>query len=281
MASGGFIIASNSNLVNEWIAKGGGVMLPPSPMGCGLNVMSCLGFLNRDELPTLINQQARVSPNGFMMSGMNRLVMSTIYTPTINTQYLSFEQGNRSDQVKQILDILRNQITGYNGSEQYRMLVVKLILDTHSELGHTMLIAYDTNSRQLITFDPQLCCPTNRPGRTIDTKIRRFDDFYNYLSKPNSPYKGLSCMSTSQVNTYGGKRKTRKNKKCSKTKRKNKRCKTKRKNKRGGRDLSSDNKLVNYISNFVNDGDNKQLLEKGLISLNEWYDSSKEKEIKF
>lgn len=54
MASGGFIIASNSNLVNEWIAKGGGVMLPPSPMGCGLNVMSCLGFLNRDELPTLI-----------------------------------------------------------------------------------------------------------------------------------------------------------------------------------------------------------------------------------
>ena len=277
MAYTSLVITSNSNLVNDWIAKGGGVMLPPSPMGCGLNVMSCLGFLNRDELATLINRQARESPNGYMMSGMNQLVMSTNSRLRINQQYISFEQGNRSDQVKQILDYLKSQITGYNGSGQFRFILVKLILDTPSELGHTMIIAYDTNNSQLITFDPQLCCPISRPGRRIDTKIRSFDDFYNYLSKPDSPYKGLSCM-TNPV-TAGGKRKTRKNKKCSKTKRKNKRCKTKRNNKRGGGDLSSDQKLVDSIADFVNDGDNKQLLEKGLISLNEWYDSSKE--IKF
>lgn len=51
-----FVYASFTDYVGNWIQQGGGVNVDNSMMGCGLNVLSCLGYIDRNELPRLIRE---------------------------------------------------------------------------------------------------------------------------------------------------------------------------------------------------------------------------------
>lgn len=81
-------------------------------------------------------------------------------------------------------------------AERYRYIIVKLHI--YEELGHTILVVYDSLLDNLATFDPQKCTPVN-------TTLRKFSRFMDYLSY--SSFKGISLIKT--TNQHGGTRKTR------------------------------------------------------------------------
>lgn len=172
-----FVYASFTDYVGNWIQQGGGVKVEGSMMGCGLNVLSCLGYIDRNELPRLIREQDSRETIFQPTRGMDMSSIIGILAPTTSfyPYFIPFEdEDNIEVIIYDIEDALKRP-----RAERYRYIIVKLHI--YEELGHTILVVYDSLLDNLATFDPQKCTP-------VSTTLRKFTRFMDYLSY--SSFKG-------------------------------------------------------------------------------------------
>ena len=152
-------------------------------------------------------------------------------------------------------------------------MIIKLLINSQTGLGHSILAGYSPNTNNCYTFDPQKC--NNR-----NSTVRSIEDFSKYLKKKF--YRGVYMIDIEEdMGKSGGTKRHNKSRKTKrrKTKKHNKRRKTKR---RVGGVITNKNNFAEFIFNFVKDKDrNNQLTdsEKNKLyetndSLDEWYNST-------
>ena len=290
------IFSRTNDLIDNWRRLGGGVMIRGSSMGCGLNVMSFLGYIQRDSLVDLITTQERnervrsdwdddlegmsiSTPIGMSLYNMAELINVDLTTSVGQAvEYQIFTSlweslETKEDRIDELLNYIQYNLIHSASQYPFKFLIIKMILNKDNNFGHTIIIAYNSILRQMVTFDPQ----RDSIGSGRNT-LRQFSDFKGYLMGSTN-FVGVSLIlvkpQATPATTRGGKQKTKRNK-SRKGKRKTKRHTTsgRRKNS-GGSGTSKINK--NFIWNFVNNDkmnyNDENMLKQELENLDKWYES--------
>ena len=184
------ILSYDDDLIRNWLVEGGGIILPHTGMGCGINVMSFLGYIPRDRVLEEIVNQERTKPSGLMMGEM----IETIRTEeksvnTYNDAVFEFpddtEPGTdeqRKIMIDKIINFIESQLKehGQNNDKRYHYIIFKMMLGI-SGLGHTIIIAYDNVDKHLVSFDPQKSTLAKSTVRPLEFIKEFLFKTYNFI----------------------------------------------------------------------------------------------------
>ncbi|MGA1048632.1 MAG: leucine-rich repeat domain-containing protein, partial [Minisyncoccia bacterium] len=131
-----YIYPSSADRMVSWIEQGGGVKIPNSFMGCGLNVLSCLGFIDRSNLAHLIMEQDSTD-KGIVKSGMrlSTIIDMTIHEPSSFYRFFIPFGEDKEETVRFALNEIAKSLK-LPGEGPYRYMIVKLVISKNTALGH-------------------------------------------------------------------------------------------------------------------------------------------------
>jgi hypothetical protein len=173
---------------------------PRPNYGCGWNVLAALDIVSREEAQARVNQlvteqDADPLHPGLLVGNICDIIRARVHIPDIQQYYYPFAPFGQRDADDIQHQIISRFFPRHTITEPFMYMIVKLISNPITGLGHTILIAFHRQpdgSYHLFTFDVQM------------NGFRPFTTFGAYLAG-HPGYHGISAIGYNQP-SFGGKK---------------------------------------------------------------------------